>query len=240
MLRAHAEWILGRALMADDGTCALEAEARGRLKAEPSVFGGSTGAEVVIEAIRRAIAPDVAVRRLGGPNARLADGQERQLLAECALPAEEEEAVRGASGRTVGEVLAGQEPELANVLYALTSLSVLEALTPSTPGSSEPNGLDPLDAEALRQRVRLRLAVIEDGDYFALLGVPKTATGYEIRRAYLELRRAFEPRRILTAATANLADNLQTVIEVLDEAYDILREPGRRDRYRRAIEAGPP
>jgi hypothetical protein len=240
ILRAHAEWILGRALLADEGMCALDIEPRGRLKAEPSVFGGSTGAEVVIEAVRRAIAPDVAVRRLGGPSARLADGQELQLLPECALSVDEEDAVRGARGRTVAEVLAGKAPELANVLYALAGLSVLEALAPSVPTTAVTNGFDPLDAEALRQRVRLRMAVIEDGDYFALLGVPKTATGYEIRRAYLDLRRAFEPGRVLTAATADLAVDLQTVIEVLDEAYDILREPSRRDRYRRAIEAGPP
>jgi hypothetical protein len=240
VLRAHAEWILARALLADEGTCALDLEVRGRLKAEPGVFGGSTGAEVVIEAIRRAIAPDVAVRRLGGLAARLAEGQERPLLAECALPAAEAESVRAASGRTVGEVLEGREPELANVLYALVSLSVLEAFTPSVPAPSEAEGFDPLDAEALRQRVQLRLALIEEGDYFALLGVPKTATGYEIRRAYLDLRRAFEPKRVLTAATVDLADDLQTVIEILDEAFDILREPSRRERYRRAIEAGPP
>jgi len=45
---------------------------------------------------------------------------------------------------------------------------------------------------------------------------------------------------VLTAATADLAPDVRLVAEVLDEAYEILREPHRRDRYRRAIEAGPP
>ena len=84
------------------------------------------------------------------------------------------------------------------------------------------------------------MALVEDGDYFALLGVPRLATAYEIRRAYLELRRSFEPGRVLTAQTADLGPDLRVILDVLDEAYDILRDGPRRERYRKAIEAGPP
>ena len=140
----------------------------------------------------------------------------------------------------MGELLEGADPEMADVLYALVTLGVLDALSPPAPAEPERPVADPLDEEALRQRVRARVALVEDGDYFALLGVARSATGYEVRRAYLELRRAFEPSRVLTAATADLADEVRTVIEVLDEAYEILREPHRRERYRRAIETGPP
>ena len=240
VLRAHAEWIIGRALLCDEGTCQLEPEPPGRLKAEPNVFGGATGAEVVLEQIRRVIPPEVCLRRLGGRGARLAEGPRRQLLAECALRPEDELVVRAAAGQRVGEVLADAEPELADVLYGLVSLGVLEALAPTGPAEAARTGPDPLDEEALRQRVRARVALVEDGDYFSLLGIARSATGYEIRRAYLELRRAFEPARVLTAATADLADDVRLVVEVLDEAYEILREPHRRERYRRAIEAGPP
>jgi hypothetical protein len=240
VLRAHAEWIIGRALLCDEGTCELEAEPPGRLRAEPSVFGGATGAEVILEVIRRVVPPDVAHRRLGGATARLAEGPRRQLLVECALRPEDEQIVRAAPGRSLGETLAGAEPELADVIYGLCSLGVLEALAPTAPADAGPSAFDPLDEEAIRQRVRARLALVEDGDYFSLLGVARAATGYEIRRAYLELRRAFEPGRVLTAATADLAADVRLVAEVLDEAYEILREPHRRERYRRAIEAGPP
>jgi CheY-like chemotaxis protein len=241
VLRAHAEWIIGRALLESSGACELEAEPPGRLRAEPGVFGGATGAEVLVEAVRRVVPPDVALRRLGGPGARLDDGTRPALLGECALRREEEAVVRNARGRTVGELLQGGPPELCDVLYALVSLGVLDALAPVVqPAPASAGGLDPLDEEAIRARVRARMSLVEDGDYFALLGVAHAATGYEIRRAYLELRRAFEPARVLTGATADLAGDVKTIIEVLDEAYDILREPHRRDRYRRAIEAGPP
>ncbi|MFT3766887.1 MAG: hypothetical protein QM820_15420 [Minicystis sp.] len=240
VLRAHAEWIIGRALASDEGTCELEAEPPGRLRAEPNVFGGATGAEVMLEAIRRVIPPDEARRRLGGLGARIAAGPRQQLLAECALAPEEEQLVRSAAGRTVNELLASAAPELSDVLYGLVALGVLEALTPARAPEPAASTVDPLDEEAVRQRVRARVSLVEDGDYFALLGIPRTATGYEIRRAYLELRRAFEPARVLTAATADLASDVRLVIEVLDEAYEILREPHRRERYRKAIEAGPP
>ncbi len=241
VLRAHAEWIIGRALLETRGAFELEAEPSGRLKAEPGVFGGATGAEVLVEAIRRVIPPEAALHRLGGRLARIADGARRALLAECALRREEEEAVRLAPGRTLGEITEGAPPELFNVFYALVSLGVLDVLTPVvsivTPKAAE---VDPLDEEAVRKRVRARMALVEDGDYFALLGVARSATAYEIRRAYLELRRAFEPARVLTGQTADLAADVKTIVEVLDEAYEILREPHRRERYRKAIEAGPP
>ena len=243
VLRAHAEWIIGRALLETTGSFELEAEPPGRLKAEPGVFGGATGAEVLVEAIRRVIPPETALKRLGGPHARIDEGQRRALLAECALRREEEEAVRLSPGRTLAEILDGAPGELCDVIYALVSLGVLDVLTPAIPATaaaSAKDTADPLDQEAIRLRVKARMALVEDGDYFALLGVPRSATGYEVRRAYLELRRAFEPARVLTAQTADLATDVKTIVEVLDEAYEILREPNRRERYRKAIEAGPP
>jgi curved DNA-binding protein CbpA len=96
-----------------------------------------------------------------------------------------------------------------------------------------------LDAEAVRERVRARLQLVEDGDYFALLGVPRDATGYELRRAFLELRRAFDPSRVLTTEVSDLADDVRKIATVLEEAYDILKDAARRERYRRAIDAVP-
>jgi preprotein translocase subunit Sec63 len=99
--------------------------------------------------------------------------------------------------------------------------------------------IEALDEEAIRARVRARLEIVDDGDYFAVLGVAHDATGYEVRRAFLELRRAFEPSRVLTPRIADLADDVRKISSVLEEAYEILRDNARRERYRRAIVAAP-
>ncbi len=88
--------------------------------------------------------------------------------------------------------------------------------------------------------MKTRLSLVEEGDSFSLLGVARSATSYEIHRAYLELRHGLEPSRVLSAATADLADDIELIMEVLDEAHDILRDQARRERYRRAIEDKPP
>ena len=95
--------------------------------------------------------------------------------------------------------------------------------------------VDALDEDAIRERVRARLALVDEADYFALLGVSPDATGYEVRRAFLELRRAFDPQRVLTPQIVDLAADVRKIVSVLEEAYEILRDNARRERYRRAI-----
>jgi hypothetical protein len=41
-------------------------------------------------------------------------------------------------------------------------------------------------------------------------------------------------------ALGDLADDLALVNEVVDEAYELLKDPTRRERYRRAISKEPP
>jgi hypothetical protein len=245
VLRAHAEWVLSCAACAEKGTASFELNPPGRLKAEPSVFGGATGSEVLIEVVRRAVPSEAALTRLGGGGTRLQEGSRFDLLSECALPEEEQDWLSRSKGAKLDEVLGtAPHPELAPVVYALVELGVLATgaveASPRKKRSSGPATFDPIDAQAVRSQVKARLSLVEEGDYFSLLGVPRTATAYEIHRAYLELRRGFEPTRVLNAATADLADDLDLIIEVLEEAHDILRDQARRERYRRAIEDKPP
>jgi hypothetical protein len=119
ILRAHAEWIVARMVLAARGTARFELEAPGRLKQEPSVFGGSSGAEVLVEVARRVIAPEEALQRLGGPNAFVVDGPST-LLSECALDAHERTVVEQARGMTLELVHAATTGgDMASVLYAL-------------------------------------------------------------------------------------------------------------------------
>jgi hypothetical protein len=243
-LRAHAEWVLAHVLQMGEGRIAVEARPPGRLAGEPSVFGGSTGAEVFVELVRRIVSPADAIERLGGSRSRLGDGPAIALLVECALAPDEVERLRAASGGTLHDALDGAlEGDLATVIFALTQLGVLEVLASIGEPSGESHGASAgeaaIDAEAIRERVRARAQLVDDGDYFAVLGVARDATGYEVRRAFLALRRAFDASRMLTPDVADLAPDVRKITVVLEEAYDILKDTARRDRYRRAIEAVP-
>ncbi len=244
VLRAHAEWLLGRVAALERGGASLEQDVPQRLQAEPGVFGGATGAEVLVEMARRVLAPADAVVRLGGREARLTAGGVRALLAECALPDAEVSFVHQADGATVGELLArAGSDDFAPVVLCLVELGVLktEGALRRVPADAArgPGEWDSLDTDAVRARIASRLSLVEEGDYFAVLGVSRDATSYDLRRAYHSMRKAFDPGAVLTAATVDLRSDVESILEVLDEAYDILRDPVRRERYRRALEAVP-
>lgn len=244
VLRAHAEWIAKGILRLPRATAQLEADPPGRLRTEPSVFGASTGAEIFVELVRRAVSPEEALEAIGGEGTRIADGTHSSLITECALPHAEQDLLLRMRGGTVADLLArATDNEIVSVLHGLALLGVLE-LVPAPDFTRERDeraitGDLALDDEAIRARIRARLELVDEGDYFAVLGVSRDATSYEVRRAFVELRRAFEPSRILSPRLADLADDVRKIVVVLEEAYEILRDAPRRERYRRAIEARP-
>lgn len=242
VLRAHAEWLVGRVTAMERGAASVEREVPPRLQAEPAVFGGATGAEVLIEIVRRTTAPEIAAKRLGGEAVRLDAAENQALLGECALSEAENELLRSLRQEPLSELVRRAGPrDFAAVAYALVELGVLTVagVSPRPNAERAPQEPDPLDHEALRARILTRLGLVEEGDYFAVLGVSRNATSYDVRRAYEKLRGEFEPSRILTAGTADMREHVDTILFVLDEAFEILSDDRRRERYRRALEASP-
>ncbi len=246
VLRGHSEWVLSQLFLIERGTVQIEHPIPERLAAEPAVFGGATGAEVLVEVVERAIPPAQALEHLGSLSATFKPGSAFGLLGECALPAELGKLVARAREISLEQLLdEADEPILPCVLYALGLLEVLRKVEMEAAPAARAPGLraaperDQIDDDALRARVQARRALVDEGDYFALLGVPRQATGYDIRRSYVELRRQFDPGQVLRQSTLDLADDVDTILEVLDEAYEILRDQQRRERYRRAIESMP-
>jgi hypothetical protein len=216
-----------------------------RLATEPAVFGGATGAEVLVELVRRVSPPDASAALLGGLDIQLGPGPSHNLLGECALGAEETELVRSLDGVTLSDALGrAKSKDFCSAVLALVELGVLQPaglasqLRRPAPSGGEPQP-DRLDDEALRSRIVARRALVDEGDYFALLGVSRSATAYDVRRAYAELREQLDPTRVLTAATVDLRDDVDAILQVIDEAYEILSDDLRRERYRRALEAAP-
>lgn len=237
-LRQHAEWLLARIVNQPDGALQREQQVPERLAAEPTVFGGATGAEILIDTVRRAVDPALAAHRLGGARALIAQPPSAQLLVECALNAEESEALQTAVGLSVEQAATRSRlPDLASLLLALSALGVVDIRKTSAQAQAPLQAPPPAPATsaASRARIEARKALVDEGDYFTLLGVSPLATSYEIERAYRSLKHDFEPSRALTAATADLGDAVDEIGAVLDEAYAILVDDQRREAYRRAL-----
>jgi hypothetical protein len=246
VLRSHAEWLIGRIARLERAETGVESEIPARLATEPAVFGGATGAEVLIEIVRRVAPPEFSTARLGGADMRLRLASGQHLLGECALPTTEADLVRALDGDTVRDAVAkANTPDFSAALLALVELGILETAgtaavaPPSKVGNATRRAPDRLDHEALRSRIAARRALVDEGDYFALLGVSRNATGYDVRRAYTALREELDPTRVLTPVTADLRDDVDAILFVLDEAFEILADDLRRERYRRALEAAP-
>ncbi|WP_428264600.1 DUF4388 domain-containing protein [Haliangium sp.] len=88
-----------------------------------------------------------------------------------------------------------------------------------------------------RQRILARYALLDDADYFTLLGVRRDATGFEIRRAYQAARRDYAPEHIATPLRAELEHELTDIGEVLDEAYRVLADDELRHAYLTHLQA---
>jgi DnaJ-class molecular chaperone len=75
------------------------------------------------------------------------------------------------------------------------------------------------------------------GSYFRCLDLPLTAATSEVREAYRARRAQADAFRPLAARSPQVAEALDVVAGVLEDALEVLADPDRRLAYRRAVEA---
>lgn len=91
-----------------------------------------------------------------------------------------------------------------------------------------------------KERVMAKRAQVQDGDYFAILGIGRDASAREVARAFERLKREFAPERFADPLRDELSDALAEIGEVLDEAHRVLADDEVRASYRaRLPDAGP-
>lgn len=238
-LRLHAEHVLAAMVASTRGEVSF---VEGRMAEDaPSPFGALSGAAVFLRAFL--LAHDVATlterarrRPFRVVPGRLFEDREDSLGGTEAARELDPLLDRTIDARSV-EAFAPAMPTL-EALALLDIVAIVDALpieSERAPSTAQAEGSS-LDADALRHRIAVRRKLVDEGDYFALLGVSSKANAFEIRQAYLELRRAFEPARVLQYPELGAFEaDVRTILEVVEEAYVVLRDDARRDRYRRAI-----
>jgi hypothetical protein len=85
--------------------------------------------------------------------------------------------------------------------------------------------------------VQARHALVLDGDYFQLLGVPRDAGADQVRRAHDVLRASLAPAALHPAVAVELGAELDEIRLVLEEARMLLENDHLRRQYREHLPA---
>lgn len=83
----------------------------------------------------------------------------------------------------------------------------------------------------LAGRVRKIYGVLDELDYYQLLGVELTADAKALRDSYFELSLEFHPDRFFLLRSGDLKEKIYAVYRRISEAYAVLGDPRRRATY---------
>jgi CheY-like chemotaxis protein len=195
-------------------------------------------AALVLEGIRRKLDRS-ALDRLLGPASTVIEVRDRERLGgiinTADLAAEERAALAAFDAQAdLAHVARTAGVDLADILPLAWGLVVLGLATArrADTGLEESTALvGETDLAIDRERVRARWELVGEADYFALLGVRRDATAFEIRRAYQSSRRDFAADCFPVDLRRELARELDDIATVLDEAFRVLRDDRLRVTY---------
>jgi len=136
----------------------------------------------------------------------------------------------------LGQVARKSRVDLVNVYALAWGLLVLGLATARRRGEEEADTASQVvmgesDLAIDRERVRQRHALVADADYFALLGVRRDATGFEIKRAYEAALRDYAADTFTPELRREMSSELDEIAQVIDEAFRVLHDDGLRTEY---------
>ena len=196
-------------------------------------------AALILEGIRRKL-DRASLERLVGPLSTVIEVRDRERLGGIVqlgdLTVEERGALSAFDGQAdLGQVARAAAVGVAEILPLAWGLCVLGLASARRSDTDVPDEAPTLvgetDLAIDRERVRARWQLVTEADYFALLGVRRDATGFEIRRAYQSARRDFAADCFPSDLRRELARELDDIAHVLDEAFRVLRDDRLRERY---------
>ena len=196
-------------------------------------------AALILEGIRRKLDRSSLERQIGSPSTVI-EVPDRERLGGIInlgdLAPEERGALAAFDGQSdLASVARVAGVDVADVLPLAWGLCVLGLATARRTDTEVPDESSALvgetDLAIDRERVRARWQLVSEADYFALLGVRRDATAFEIRRAYQAARRDFAQDSFPNDLRRELAQELDDIAHVLDEAFRVLRDDRLRLTY---------
>ncbi len=187
---------------------------------------------MLAESLRRAVAPDIMLERLGGGEAvPVATDSELDLRA-LGFSERERKMLTWVDGEATIEDLSlasGLKPDLAfRALLVAQLLGIIEV----RPGSKKSEtGSGQLDLH----RLEAKYDEVQDADYFTILGLSRAAGTEDVRRAFQRLTQEFDPLRFSGHPDPSIQQRAQVVANLLEEAARALEDDRRRVEYARHL-----
>ncbi|MBL8911611.1 MAG: hypothetical protein JNM17_13040 [Archangium sp.] len=187
---------------------------------------------MLAESLRRAVAPDVMLERLGGGEAvPVATDSELDLRA-LGFSERERKMLTWIDGEATVEDLSlasGLKPDAAFRALLVARLLGFIDVKPGQKKTENVSGN--LDV----QRLEAKFDEVQDADYFTILGLSRAAGSEDVRRAYQRLSQEFDPLRFSGHPDATLQQRAQVVANLLEEAAKALEDDRRRVEYARHL-----
>ncbi len=117
----------------------------------------------------------------------------------------------------------------------VTPAAAPEPSTTPTPKTPTPS----IDEKQLAETIEKRFRDLQPPkDYFARLGVPRSAGAAEIKASFLQLAKVFHPDR-LPSSLQHLSQKITAIFEAVREAYETLQVESKRKSYLASLEPLP-
>ena len=140
--------------------------------------------------------------------------------------------------RSLSEVVRASAQPPQSVLQVAVILRAFGVLSSSRNGDAFPVAADSMstrDREIDRERINSRLALVQEGDYYQVLGVPQTATIAEIRAIYERLSRDVSDAVLGTELATEMALAISEIRSSISEALSVLTHEPLRSSYTRRL-----
>jgi DNA-binding response OmpR family regulator len=115
-------------------------------------------------------------------------------------------------------------PALGSLLPELSSVTNLPKLTN--------------EEREIRERLAGKVGAMRKLDYFEILGIKRTATREDIKRAYFALAKEYHPDRHSSSRSAEARELAQQLYDLISAAHDTLADPTERERYVEELKSG--
>lgn len=133
----------------------------------------------------------------------------------------------------IGELKTAEEMQFAREAVR-EAVQIREEKKPEAP----PKPAEP-EMVATREMILAAYDALKTQTHYDVLGVGRSATSQEIKKAYFRLAKAYHPDRHFDPSMADLKDKLDTLFDRIHKAYDVLSSDAKRSEYDRSVHVEP-